>query len=212
MHRCKWGTSLAAGVVCLLAIGGSAAFAQGGAARVEAGGQMNVLRLSDTDDTNVGFGGRVTVNLASWLGLEAEYQFLPRDEMSITSPALDGSVVGIRYQRRRSTALFGVKSGYRGERFGLFGKVRPGVTVLADRGVECLGDVCALMLLAVPEYRSEFALDAGGVVEYYPSRRWLIRGDVGGLMIKHRSTAPPCAAGDCTTWNPAVSVGAGVRF
>ena len=95
---------------------------------------------------------------------------------------------------------------------GLFAKVRPGFTVLADRGIDCLGDVCALMLLAVPEYRSEFALDFGSVVEIYPSTRWLARVDVGSLMIRHRSTAPPCAAGDCTTFNLATSFGMGVRF
>lgn len=212
MHRCKWGTSMAAGMVCLLAIGSSTAFAQGDTPRLEVGGQVNVLRLSESSDTNAGFGGRVTVNLSRWLGLEGEYQFLPQDTMSVTSVQGDGSRVGIRYDRRRSTALFGVKAGARGEHFGVFAKVRPGVAALSDRGVECLGDVCALMLLAVPEYRSEFALDVGGVVEFYPSTRWLIRGDVGSLMIKHRSTAPPCAASDCTTWNLAVSAGAGIRF
>lgn len=212
MHRCKWGTSMAAGVVCLLAVGASTTFAQGGAPRLDVGAQVNVLRLSDSSDTNVGVGGRVTVNLTRWFGLEGEYQYLPQDVIDVTSVSLDGSRVGIRYERRRSTALFGAKVGSRGERFGMFAKVRPGVTVLSDRGVDCLGDVCALMLLAVPEYRSEFAMDVGGVVEFYPSSRWLIRGDVGGLMIKHRSTAPPCGAGDCTTWNLAISAGAGLRF
>jgi hypothetical protein len=212
MHRCKWGTSMAAGLLCLLAVGGSTAFAQGGVPRVELGGQLNVLRLSDSDDTNVGVGGRVTFNLASWLGLEGEYQFVPRDEIDMTSTLADGNVVGLRYERRRSTALFGLKAGSRGERFGVFAKMRPGVTSLSDRGIDCLGDVCGLMLLAVPEYRSEFALDLGGVVEFYPSTRWLVRADVGSLMIRHRSTAPPCGAGDCTTWNLAVSAGAGIRF
>ena len=44
MQRCKWGTSMAAGV-CLLLVGGSTAFAQGATPRVEVGGQVNVLPL-----------------------------------------------------------------------------------------------------------------------------------------------------------------------
>ena len=96
---------MAAGMVCLLAIGSSTAFAQGDTPRLEVGGQVNVLRLSESSDTNAGFGGRVTVNLSRWLGLEGEYQFLPQDTMSVTSVQGDGSRVGIRYDRRRSTAL-----------------------------------------------------------------------------------------------------------
>lgn len=200
-----------AGVVLALATSAGAAVAQTDPPRVEVGGQVNVLRLSDSSDLNLGLGGRVTVNLARWLGVEGEYQFVPNDTLEL-SDTVDGRVVGLRYERRRSTALFGVKAGYRGERFGVFGKVRPGVTALWNRGVDCLGDVCALMLLAVPEYRSEFALDVGGVVEFYPSARWVARVDVGSLVIRHRSTAPPCAAGDCTTANLATSFGVGVRF
>lgn len=203
--------SIVAGMMLALAASSGAALAQTEPPRVEVGGQLNVLRLSDSSDTNVGLGGRVTFNVARWLGLEAEYQFLPKDELEL-SETVDGSVVGVRYERRRSTALFGVKTGYRGERFGVFGKVRPGVTALSDRGVECLGDVCALMLLAIPEYRSEFVVDVGGVFEFYPSSRWVARFDVGSLIIKHRSTAPPCVGGGCTSSNLASSVGVGVRF
>lgn len=211
MQRFEWVRWVAAGLLCVVTGGLSAAVAQTAPPRVEVGGQLNVLRLSDSSDTNIGFGGRVTVNLTPWLGLEGEYQFVPDDEINLTSVQPDGRTAGLRYERRRSTALFGVKAGYRGERIGVFAKARPGFTALADRGVACLGDVCALMLLAVPEYRTEFAFDLGGVVEFYPSARWVVRADVGTLIIRHRSSAPPC--GDaCTTSNLATSVGFGVRF
>jgi hypothetical protein len=208
----KWGVSLVASLAGSLVIGVGAAVAQTDPARVEVGGQVNVLRLSDSADTNVGLGGRVTVDVTRWLSLEGEYQFVPDDEINQTSVALGGNVLGLRYERRRSTALFGVKAGYRGERVGVFGKVRPGVTLLTDRGLDCLGDACALVLLAVPEYRSEFALDMGGVVEFYPSSRWVVRLDLGSLMIRHRSSAPPCVAGHCTSYNLATSAGVGLRF
>jgi hypothetical protein len=105
-----------------------------------------------------------------------------------------------------------VKAGHRWERVGLFAKLRPGVTSLSNRGVACLGDVCELILLAVPEYRREFALDVGGVLEFYPSPRLVTRLDLGTLVIHHRGTAPPCPGGECTTYNLATSIGMGLRF
>jgi len=212
MRRLEWVMSFVVGVMLSLAVSSSAAIAQTDPPRGELGGQLNLVRLSDSSDTNIGFGGRVTFNVTRWLGIEGEYQFLPKDEINSTSVVMDGNVVGLRYERRRSTAVFGVKAGYRGQRVGVFAKVRPGVTLLSNRGVDCLGDVCALMLLAVPDYRSEFVLDAGVVVELYPSSRWIARADVGSLIIKHRSSAPPCVGSDCTSANLATSLGFGVRF
>lgn len=212
LWRGKLAMSMVASVTCALAMGVNAVSAQTDPARVEVGAQLNVLRLSDSTDTNVGLGARLTIDITRWMSLEGEYQFVPDDEINATSVSIDGRVLGLRYERRRSTGLFGVKAGYRGERAGVFAKIRPGVTSLSDRGIECLGDVCALVLLAVPDYRSEFALDIGGVVELYPSSRWVVRVDVGSVMIAHRSSAPPCAGGDCTSYNLATSVGIGVRF
>ena len=76
------------------------------------------------------------------------------------------------YSRRRIEGFFGPKVGWHNERVGVFGKVRPGFTRLYDRGVNCVGEACArmLILLAGPEYRTEVALDLGGVVEFYPRR------------------------------------------
>lgn len=191
--------------------GQGVAIAQPAPRRLELGGMVSTLGLADGAGTNVGVGGRVTLNLARWLGVEDEYQFVPDDTFTLRSAQGGGRVAGLRYQRRRSTALFGVKAGYRGERVGVFAKVRPGVTSLSNRGVDCLGEVCALVLLAVPEYRPEFALDLGGVVEVYPSARWLVRADVGVLRIRHRGSAPPCGSA-CTTSDVAASLGVAVRF
>lgn len=211
MQRGKWGATIAGAVCGMLAVAAGMAEAQA-TTGLEVGGQLNVLRLSESEDSNVGVGGRVTYDLQRWLSVEGEYQFLPSDELDDSRVQADGSVLGVSYTRRRSTALFGVKAGYRGDRIGVFAKVRPGVTVLSDRGVECRGEVCALVLLAVPEYRPEFVVDVGGIFEVYPSARWVARVDVGSLVIRHRSTAPPCVGGGCTTANLATSFGVGVRF
>jgi hypothetical protein len=211
MRRFEGVVPAAVGLVCLLTLDVGTTLAQPAAPRVTLGAQVQVLTLENSD-ANVGLGGRVTVDVTPWLSVEGEYQFIPRDQLEVTDGAIGGQRLGIRYHRRRSTALAGIKAGYRGQRVGVFGKVRPGVTRLTDRGVECLGDVCIAALLAVPQYRNEFALDVGGVVEVYASPRWLARVDVGSLIVRHRSTAPPCPVGYCTSSNLAVSAGVGVRF
>jgi hypothetical protein len=81
---------------------------------------------------------------------------------------------------------------------------------LSDRGVDCLGDVCAFILIAPPQYRSERALDAGAIVEIYLTERTILRVDVGDTMIRHRSVAPPCTG--CTTHNFSSRFGVGFRF
>jgi hypothetical protein len=114
------------------------------------------------------------------------------------------------YHRRRIDAFAGMKAGYRANRFGVFAKVRPGFSRLFDRGIECGGDVCALMLFAPPSYGNEFALDLGGVVEFYPPGRFLARIDVGDTLVRRRALAPPCSA--CTNHNFSIRFGMGVRF
>ena len=116
-----------------------------------------------------------------------------------------------QYSRRRLEGFVGPKIGVRGGKFGAFAKVRPGFAHLIDKGLGCVGEVCALVLLARPEYHPEFALDLGGVVEFYPTERTVARFDLGATAIRHRSqSAPPCR--DCTTQNFATSLGMGFKF
>ena len=80
------------------------------------------------------------------------------------------------------------------------------------KGINCLGEVCTrmLFLLARPEYRTEFATNLGGVLEFYPSPSIVARVDLGTTLIRHRSFAPPCD--DCTSTNFSSRVGFGFRF
>jgi hypothetical protein len=166
----------------------SPAFAQTPDTRFELAGQLSALRLSDFNDTNVGFGGRLTYDLTRFVAIEGEFNFFPQDDVTVTGSAPGFSV---EYQRRRSEALFGTKIGLRGERMGVFGRVRTGFAHLSNQGVGCGGDLCALVLLVAPVYQTEFALDLGGTVEFYPSRRLVARFDLGSLRSWHRSAAPP---------------------
>ena len=71
--------------------------------------------------------------------------------------------------------------------------------------------MCALLLLAPPEYDTQFVFDLGGMVEFYPSDRFLARVDVGNTFIRHRALAPPCTS--CTSRsNLNATFGFGVRF
>ena len=138
--------------------------------------------------------------------------FFPSETITSES-ANPGGTLRLDYHRRRAEAFFGPKLGLRSARFGVFAKVRPGFARLTDRGVECAGEACALanLLIARPEYRTEFALDVGAVLEVYPSSRTVARLDFGDTMIRHRSqAAPPCWS--CTTHNFTSSVGLGFRF
>ena len=192
-----------------LACGVTAAFAQ----RMEVGGGASVHRLSKSDSTSAGFSGRFTFDLTRWLAAEAEVTFFPSDDIVIRTQ-IAGTDFGVEHQRRRMDGLFGVKVGYRGSRYGVFGKVRPGFTHLMDQGVECVGTDCAriLMLLAQDAYRTEFALDIGGGFEFFPSARTVARFEFGDTMIRHRSFAPPCWADTCTSHNFTTRIGGGVRF
>jgi hypothetical protein len=178
--------------------------------RLDVGAQISTLRFGDADASNVAVGARATFDLTRWFAIDAAVNFAPRDNVTSNS-ALSAGTLGLVYRRSRIDALAGVKIGYRGQRVGIFAKVRPGITRLTDKGVECKGDVCALVLLVVPEYRTELAVDYGAVVEFYPSSRVVARFDVGDMVVRHRAAqAPPFTVG--ASHNLSSGVGIGFAF
>lgn len=199
---------------CLLALLALACVAGPAAAQdgpFEAGLHVGFLRLRDFGATPVGLGGRVSIDLSRWAALEAEISLFPHDDVTISN-AVPGFVpeYALTYRRSRISGFFGPKIGVRGERLGLFGLVRPGFTRLEDGDLECTGPGCAVILLARPTYRPEFALELGGALELYFPSGAMIRLDAADTMIRHRSQAPPCAS--CTTHNLTTRIGIGVRF
>jgi hypothetical protein len=193
-------------------VGMTSASAQTAGSRVEVGAQFSALRLADSDPTNAGIGGRFSYYLADWASAEAELNYFPSDRLEVGASTIGGAEFKLGYSRRRIEAFFGPKIGFRGARFGLFGKVRPGFSRLSDKGVSCIGPSCAFLqlLLARAEYRTELALNLGGVFEFYPTSRTVARLDLGTTMIRHRSAAPPCR--ECTRRNFASGLGFGYRF
>jgi len=207
------------GLVCTLVALASSfdthAFAQTASqpapSRLEVGAQAVLFNHSSFDKTTAGIGGRLSLDVTRWLTAEGEATFFPEDDIFLQSP---GSTPGLRilYPRKRTEAFFGMKAGVRKDRVGLFAKARPGFTHVSGNGVECVGDVCALALLIRPAYGTEFALDLGGVFEFYPWRRIVARFDLGDTMIWHNNVAPPCWTESCTSHNLSSKMGVGFRF
>jgi hypothetical protein len=196
-----------AAAVCL---GAAPASGQTDVRRLEIGGHFSTLQVGDAGNTNAGLGGRVSYEFLPWLALEGDLSYFPNDRLDVDlGPS--SLMLQTQYSRRRLEGFVGPKVGVRGERFGAFAKVRPGFAHLIDKGVRCVGELCALALLARPEYHPEFALDLGGIVEFYPTERTVARFDLGTTVIRYRSSlAPPCS--ECTTQNLSTSLGMGFKF
>ncbi|MGI8995803.1 MAG: outer membrane beta-barrel protein [Pyrinomonadaceae bacterium] len=153
--------------------------------RFEIGAQFSSLTIREPSFGNVrtepGFGGRATFNFTDYLAAEAQVDFYPNDSRreSVSSGG------------RTTTGLFGVKAGKRFERFGVFGKVRPGFVHFARTISGFSVDPNSLpsqFPFIVREFRArtEFAIDIGGVLEFYPTRRIVTRFDIGDTIIRYK--------------------------
>jgi hypothetical protein len=150
--------------------------------KLEVGGQFVVTRLRDLDETNAGAGGRVTYNFTDNIAVEGEFTYFPQDLSSLGTTS--------SYQ-----GLFGVKTGWRSEKLGLFGKIRPGF-MRFDRPTPALTS-------------TQLALDLGGVFELYPSRRSVVRFDIGNTIINF---GPDIATPSFLSHNLQFGVGYAFRF
>ena len=123
----------------------------------------------------VGVGGRVTYNLTDYFAVEAEGNLSPSDMRS------DYTTGGASQQMQ-----FGAKVGKRWRRFGLFAKARPGFVSFG----ETLTPLPVLTGSVITytfdrERKTHFSTDVGGVMEFYPSRRMLVRFDAGDTIIRY---------------------------
>jgi hypothetical protein len=161
--------------------------------KIEVGVQVSVVGRRTT---RIGGGGRLTFDLTRNLALEGELNYFPSAGFNNV---------------RLLQGQFGLKSGLRFDRFGVFGKVRPGF-IEAKFDVQPLSpqpcppgvEVCIPIFLPIsPPFTvadTRFSLDVGGVVEFYPSKRVTARFDVGDTIVNR-----PFAAHN-------LQLGAGVGF
>lgn len=167
--------------------------AQDDTPKFEIGAQYTALRFGELDITDSGFGGRFTYNINRNIAVEAEGNFFPKDR------EFEGG--------RKVQGLFGVKAGVRGERVGVFAKARPGFVRFGRFYTDFVAGQCQISLTPegcpprtpggpprpigsieidpiAPTSEIDFVFDVGGVIELYPSRRTLLRFDVGDTIIR----------------------------
>lgn len=150
--------------------------------RYEVGAQFSLLSLNEPNSslyrTEPGFGGRFTVNLTDYLAAEAETNFYPNQSiLNNTNTA-----------GRAFSGLFGAKIGKRYNRFGIYGKVRPGFVSFSEGAstyVSIPGNTSPFPFQFERRRATHFATDVGGVLEFYPSRRIVTRFDAGDTIIRY---------------------------
>jgi beta-glucanase (GH16 family) len=148
--------------------------------RYEVGAQFSSLSLNEPNSslyrTEPGFGGRFTVNLTDYLAAEAETNFYPNQSiLNNTNTA-----------GRAFSGLFGAKIGKRYNRFGIYGKVRPGFVSFSEGASTYVNGSASTSAIQFERRRAtHFATDVGGVLEFYPSRRIVTRFDVGDTIIRY---------------------------
>lgn len=155
----------------------SVAVAQSKKDKLEIGVQSTSLTVFDpdfpSDETKGGIGGRVTYNFNRSIAAEAEINFFPQNRLVIA--ALGNSI----------QAQFGVKVGKRFQKFGVFGKVRPGFISTDEVFSLIPGSQAGFPLNTKIERETFFTTDFGGVLELYPSSRMVVRFDAGDTAIRH---------------------------
>lgn len=152
--------------------------------KLEVGGFFTSITLDDfqervlpgfaTGDSTVnGIGGRVTYNLNENFAIDGEGSFFPRSHFSNEESG------------QKMQGFLGVRAGVRNKWIGGFAKARPGVMWFGEfssRG-SCrstsFGSICGV------SHEKDFALDLGGIVEFYPAERAIVRVDVGNTLIRY---------------------------
>lgn len=149
--------------------------------KLEVGVHTTSLTLFDPDFvgdiTHGGFGGRVTYNFNRSFAAEAEINFFPDKQQAFST---EGNAI---------QAQFGLKAGKRFQKFGIFAKLRPGVLSVDDVFTVLPGPISVVNGIAQFNTKTErtsfFTLDMGGVLEFYPSKRMVVRFDGGDTVVRY---------------------------
>ncbi|HEV2881210.1 MAG TPA: outer membrane beta-barrel protein [Pyrinomonadaceae bacterium] len=208
----KIGCAAALVLLCLFSAPGETRAQAQDAPKVEVGVQFSSLSMSEINSsTEPGVGGRVTYNLTDDVALEAQFDFFPYNRR----------FRGFRNGGRIAQGLFGVKAGKRFEKFGIFGKARPGFTSFSA-GREEVVVLSPTVIDFRPQRETHFATDVGAVLEFYPTRRFVTRFDAGDTIIRYGDTTGTFITGTGTTGqfpvpgdvkhNFQFSAGVGFRF
>lgn len=131
--------------------------ADGAAQKFEAGIQLTGLHLHKIDEAPAGIGGRFHYNVTRLLAMDAELIHYPENPSGNFG---------------ESAALLGIRVGRRFGQMGVFAKGRAGVMHFGGQYFKSRLDV-----------RTHFIVDTGGIIEFYPSKRTIVRIDSGDTTI-----------------------------
>ena len=148
--------------------------------RVDLGGHVSVLRLSEIDATDTGIGVDAAWRATPLVALDGAFTWFP---------GKDDSTTGSRIRnQQRTLGLIGARSGIRRGPFEISGRTRAGFLKFA--GVE--GAVCvAVTTFPLPlecqlaAGYTAFAMDFGVGIAVAAGRRWQVRVDVGDLLVRY---------------------------
>ena len=197
----------ALGVLALFFVfGGADLQAQTIEPKLEVGVHYTSIGLGAFDSREAGGGVRLSYNINDYLAVEAEGNIF---EFSIGDHPTDDVLA--------AQGLLGVKAGVRKGVVGVFAKVRPGVANFPMLRVN--RRLCSLLLPCEGSSRSgnRFALDTGAIIEVYPTKKIIVRFDIGDTMIRFRDesffqSSTTVGIKDGFSHNFQLGVGVGFRF
>lgn len=123
----------------------------------ELGVQLTGVHLHKIDEAPFGVGARFFLNFTPRVALDSEFTRYPANPSGNFG---------------ETAAMLGVKTGWRGDRIGIFGKARGGLWHFGGSFFDL-----RLSRKTIP------AADVGGVLEYYPSPRTAVRIDLGDTIL-----------------------------
>ena len=123
--------------------------------------------------TDVGLGARLTYNVNKNFSVEGAGYFFPQRCFTCA------------HNGRVTEGLAGIKFGKRFERWGIFAKARPGVVSFSEGqfNITPTGTGGVFPFTFEVKRLTNFAMDLGGVIEFYPSKRIVTRIDAGNTLI-----------------------------
>jgi len=133
--------------------------------------QLKEHLLQSNVEPDRGLGAWVSWNFSKYVCWDTSAFDFPHDDH--TASIQDGGT--------SLDAFSGIKAGLRRDKFGIFGKVRPGAVIFSR--TEDSIDVTNTSAVISNSRLTSFGLDTGGIVEIYPSHHLIVRAEAGNVSI-----------------------------
>jgi hypothetical protein len=143
--------------------------------KLEVSGLYTTINLEAFDSRESGVGVRLSYNVNKYLAIEAEGNAF---EVSLGDYPTDEWLA--------AQGLLGIRTGFRNRRFGLFAKVRPGVVNFPKLRVHQRFCIPLQHCEDAGKGGNRLAVDAGAVIEVYPTKNIIVRLDIGDTMIRFK--------------------------